>query len=98
MGQGVFGHAYIYHNKNKYLVIQTTNHTISTKGVPNSVCQKFDSDGKLEKERQYDYRGRAELDIDYTNHGNPSRHPNVPHAHKRDWSNPNNPIRSKYDD
>ena len=46
----------------------------------------------------YDKNGRAQKDIDYTDHGNPKEHPQVPHEHKWDWSNPNNPKRSKTDD
>lgn len=99
MGQGISeGYVYIYRNGTKYLVTQTTNHSISTTGTPNSVCQKYDDQGNLEKERYYDNNGRAELDIDYTDHGNPERHPKVPHEHTWDWSDPDNPIRSKYDD
>ena len=45
-----------------------------------------------EKERD-DEKGRAKTDIDYTNHGNPTKHPNVPHEHHWDWSNPDSPIR-----
>ena len=37
MGQGTSGHSYIYHNGTKYLVTQTTNHSISTTGAPHSV-------------------------------------------------------------
>ena len=66
MGQGTSGHTYIFYNRTKYLVTQTTNHSISTTGAPHSVCLKFDSNGKLEKERYYDNNGHAELDIDYT--------------------------------
>ena len=54
MGQGIVGHSYIFHNGIKYLVTKTTNHTISTTGAPCSVCQKFDNNGNLEKERYYD--------------------------------------------
>ncbi len=98
MGQGIRGHSYIYYNGTKYLVIQTKNHSISTTGAPHSVCQKFDSSGNLEKERYYDNEGHAELDIDYTDHGNSVLHPKVPHKHTWDWSDPKNPKRSPYDD
>ena len=43
-------------------------------------------------------KGRAKKDIDYTDHGNPKDHPKVPHEHFWDWSDPDNPIRSKTDD
>jgi hypothetical protein len=26
------------------------------------------------------------LDVDHTDHGNPKRHPEVPHEHEWDWS------------
>jgi hypothetical protein len=32
-------------------------------------------------ERYYNQEGMAYLDIDYTDHGNPKMHPNVPHEH-----------------
>lgn len=98
MGQGISGHTYIYHNGSKYLVTQTTNHTISITGVPNSVCQKIDDKGNLIKERFYDSNGNPIVDIDYTNHGNPKKHPNVPHKHLWDCSDPKNPIRGDADD
>lgn len=40
--------------------------------------------GKVLQRRYYDKNGNAELDIDYTNHGNPKAHPKVPHRH--DWN------------
>ena len=99
MGQGLFsGRSYVHHDGKKYSVTKKTNHTIATTGLPRSVCKKFDEKGKLEKERYYDDKGRAELDIDYTDHGNPVKHPKVPHEHTWDWSDPENPKRSTKDD
>lgn len=43
------------------------------------------SGGKVVQRRYYDKSGKADLDIDYTNHGNPAKHPKVPHRH--DWVN-----------
>ena len=40
--------------------------------------------GKVITRRYYDKNGNADLDIDYTNHGNPKTHPKVPHRH--DWN------------
>ena len=37
------------------------------------------------QERYYDENGEAKMDVDYTNHGNPKRHPKVPHRHR--WVN-----------
>ena len=53
-------------------------------GEGNSVTQSYIG-GKLIQERYYDSDGRAYLDIDYSNHGNPRTHPNVPHQHHITW-------------
>ena len=100
MGQGVSGHGigYRYFEGTKYRVTQTTSHTISVTGAPDSVCQKLDADGNLEKERYYDENGNPLVDIDYTDHGNPKKHPKVPHKHWWDCSNPKHPVRGKEDD
>lgn len=55
-------------------------HNLSTEGTPNSVTKNY-KDGKLDKERYYGDDGKAYLDIDYTDHGNPKTHPKVPHEH-----------------
>lgn len=66
--------------------------SLPIRGKPNSVRSLF-KDGKLIQERIYDEYGRAKKDIDYTNHGNPSKHPYMPHEHNWDWSNPDQPSR-----
>ena len=66
--------------------------SLPIKGKPNSKRSLF-KDGKLIQERIYDENGQAKTDIDYTDHGNPSKHPEVPHEHKWDWTNPEQPIR-----
>lgn len=66
--------------------------SLPIKGKPNAKRGLY-KDGKLIQERIYDEKGQAKTDIDYTNHGNPAKHPNVPHEHHRDWSNPDGPIR-----
>ncbi|XOS93139.1 hypothetical protein ACLMAB_05740 [Brevibacillus laterosporus] len=43
-------------------------------------------DGKVIQRRYYDGEGKADMDIDYTDHGNPKQHPKVPHRHDWDWS------------
>ena len=55
-------------------------------GNKNSVVKSY-KDNRLVRERYYDEDGRAYLDIDYTNHGNPKTHPIVPHQHKISWEN-----------
>lgn len=98
MGQGVSGYKLKTMGGKSYRINTTTSHSILPTGMPNSVTQKLDKDGNLEKERYYDENGHATIDIDYTDHGNPKLHPKVPHIHKWDWSDPNNPKRSSYDD
>ena len=70
---------------------------LPTKAKPNSVMTLY-RNGKKIRDRYYDKKGRAKKDIDYTDHGNPKDHPKVPHEHFWDWSDPDNPIRSKTDD
>ena len=55
-------------------------HKLPEEGDPNSVLQNF-KDGKLTSERYYDENGKAYLDIDYPDHGNPKWHPDVPYEH-----------------
>lgn len=71
--------------------------TLPTKAEPNSK-KPFYKNGRKIRERYYDEKGRAKIDVDYTDHGNPKHHPKVPHKHKWDWSNPNKPTRSEIDD
>ena len=55
-------------------------HDMPIESEPNSVIQNYKK-GNLTTERYYGEDGKAYLDIDYTNHGNPKMHPNVPHEH-----------------
>ena len=58
------------------------NHeSIPSCGKPNSVVKKI-ADGYVLSERYYNEIGEAYLDIDYTCHGNPKTHPEVPHIHR----------------
>lgn len=57
------------------------SHSLPMTGTANSVTQK-EKDGKVVTERYYDENGNAYLDIDYTDHGNPKTHPDVPHQHE----------------
>ena len=98
MGQGVSGHNIKTPGAVNYTVNVTKNHNIPVTGKPNSVTQKYDDDGNIEKERYYDENGNALVDIDYTDHGNPKLHPKVPHKHYWDWSDPKNPKRRQSDD
>lgn len=66
--------------------------SLPIRGQPNSRKSLY-RDGQLKQERYYDDEGRAWQDVDYTDHGNPAAHPNVPHKHTWDWTDPENPIR-----
>ena len=48
---------------------------------PNSVIKKIAGEN-VASERYYDENGDVYLDIDYTCHGNPYTHPEVPHIHR----------------
>jgi len=65
---------------------------LPTVGRPNSSMDRVEN-GKVVQRRYFDENGRASRDIDYTDHGNPKQHPEVPHAHYWDWTNPNKPMR-----
>lgn len=43
--------------------------------------------GDLMTRRYYDNEGKAILDIHYNDHGNPTKHPKVPHRHNWSWPN-----------
>lgn len=66
-------------------------------GTPNTTVPRTNDDGKVIGDRTYGPDGRADVDTDYTNHGNPKRHPKVPHKHKWDWSDPEHPDRRTID-
>jgi len=61
--------------------IVADTHGLPKEGTANSVTKSY-KDGKLDQERYYGDDGKSYLDIDYSNHGNPKMHPNVPHQHK----------------
>lgn len=70
------------------LVGKVTNTFISDKGIaihrmykPNSVSKKI-INCYVVTEKNYNNKGEAYIDIDYTCHGNPKRHSYVPHIHK----------------
>jgi len=62
-----------------------------TIGRPNSSADIINRQGISNKMRWYGSDGRAVRDIHFDNHGNPLRHPEVPHQQFWDWSNPNGP-------
>lgn len=81
--------------KNRYLTKdegKTSKHSTSTSkslpthGAPNSSVDRVDKKGNVIQRRFYDKNGRATKDIDFTDHGNPKKHPKVPHEHRWDWT------------
>lgn len=54
----------------------------STEGNPNSSYTWFKNSRPFQK-RWYDQNGLPKRDKDFTDHGNPKKHPRVPHYH--DW-------------
>lgn len=61
--------------------VQRGHDSIPSTGKPNSVIKKIVG-GYVVSERYYNSKGEAYLDIDYTCHGNPKVHPEVPHIHR----------------
>lgn len=57
------------------------DHAPPTQGEPYSVYDNNGIDGKVKTRRYYGKTGKVRLDIDMDDHGNPKRHPIVPHAH-----------------
>ena len=55
-------------------------------GKPNTSVDRTNSKGEVIGKRTYGPDGKAETDIDYTDHGNPQKHPVVPHKHRWDWT------------
>ena len=74
---------------------KTTCRPLPMTGNPYSVLTKTDNSGEIIMERYYDKDGKAYLDIDYTNHGNASLHPVIPHEHPIIWDESGIPIRQR---
>lgn len=64
-----------------YFFAHRNHDSIPSVGRPNSVVKKIVG-GYVVSERYYNSNGEAYLDIDYTCHGNPKTHPEVPHIHR----------------
>jgi len=60
--------------------------TVPKKTTPNSIVDHVDKDGKVDSRSFYDSTGLKTKDIHTTDHGNPKRHPIVPHAHDYTWN------------
>ena len=62
-------------------------------GKPNSSIDRVDEKGRIITRRWYDGNGRAKKDVDFTDHGNPKTHPEVPHEHTWEWDKNGNASR-----
>lgn len=76
------------------IVTLSNAHSVPTTASSNSVMKNY-KDGKLNSERYYGEDGKAYLDIDYSNHGNPLTHPYVPHEHNITFDKTGNMHRGK---
>ncbi|MDR6227558.1 hypothetical protein JOE21_003581 [Desmospora profundinema] len=68
-----------------YTKDQLKDGKLPTKSRKYSSHDLLNSKGKVKQRRYYDGKGRADMDIDYTDHGNPKQHPKVPHRHDWTW-------------
>lgn len=59
----------------------TKEHKLPDRGKPDSSIDRVNDKGEVITRRYYDKKGEPARDIDFTDHGNPKRHPNVPHEH-----------------
>ena len=71
----------------------STNNPIKRTGKPNSSIDRVDEKGRIITRRWYDGNGRAKKDVDFTDHGNPKTHPQVPHEHTWEWDKNGNASR-----
>lgn len=55
-------------------------------GKPNTSIDILADNGTIKTRREFDNNGRVLRDVDYTDHGNSKRHPDVPHEHIWSWS------------
>jgi len=70
----------------------TTNNKLPVKSTPNSSIDLVDDAGNVVRRRYFDGNGNVIKDVDFTNHGNPKFHPEVPHEHLWKWKD-GKPIR-----
>ncbi len=71
---------------NEIDITPSSNHSTTTKnpglgGKANSSVDILDSNGNIITRRWYGPDGKQIRDVDFTNHGNPTNHPEWPHEH-----------------
>jgi len=68
-------------------ITPSRNHSISSarqspiRSTPNSSIDFVDRNGQIIKRRWFGSDGRQIRDVDFTNHGTPNKHPEIPHQH-----------------
>ncbi|MBN2981678.1 MULTISPECIES: hypothetical protein [Cohnella] len=72
---------------------ETEESSLPIQGEGNFTSKDLVKDGKVIQRRYYGAGGKAEVDIDYTDHGNPKEHPKVPHRHNWNWPEGGSPYR-----
>ncbi len=80
--------------KNVKEIMVSENTKVPIESTADSVIQKKIG-GKVTTERYFDSKGKAYLDVDYTNHGNANQHPIVPHQHVITYDKNGKLVRSK---
>ena len=73
--------------------VSSSSNSLSLYGPANGSATLYYEDGSIKQIRYYDSEGRAYMDTDYTDHGNPSIHTN-PHNHYWTWDENGNPTRT----
>lgn len=74
-------------------ITPSSNHTSVNKNPGpfaehlNSSVDIVDVDGNIKTRRWYDSEKNASRDVDFSNHGNPKEHPEVPHEHTWEYNN-----------
>ena len=69
--------------------IKELSNGLPLRGIPNSVVDKVDENGKTLQRRVYDDQGMAKIDYDVSDHGLSSMHPTGAHKHIFDYSRKN---------
>lgn len=77
-------------------VHETTDRKLPVEYHSNSVIRKFTDSDMLVTERYFNEKGKAYLDIDYTDHGNRKTHGVVPHEHDINFDKELGMIRSPW--
>lgn len=76
----------------KHVYLLASGNKFKRYGQPDSVMKKV-INGFVNIERFYNEKGEAYLDIDYSDHGSPAYHRDVPHIHRWCYDDKGNLVR-----